>query len=112
MTVLISLPHPKMIVMAADSMKTTYVTHRNFDFNPVGHSIEYASTNKIFPVPGVGCISFWGELTRASLSFPVFLAEMQADVNNVEDLRAIVEEFLRTVLKAELIRIASGSCAV
>lgn len=103
MTVIISLPRPQMIIMTADSRKTTRSTEVNYEtFEPLGEPrIEYVSMTKVFPVPKVGCITLWGDVTRTELAFPQYLNNNLKQVQTVEDLRSLVDRFLRHELKAE-----------
>ncbi len=103
MTVLLSLPHPKMIVMCADSRKTVWSTQVDYyTLLPTGkQTIEYASMTKVFPVPGVGCITLWGEVTRAEDGFPYFLQGHLSQVRTIEDSRTLVDHYLRHDLRAD-----------
>src|SRR5437762_2140088 len=102
MTVIISLPHSKMIIMTADSRKTTKLTRVNFELQPISQSIEYTTMTKVFPVPGAGCVTLWGDdVTRAEHGFPRYLGKHRSTVESIEDLRVLVERYLEDDLQAE-----------
>ncbi len=100
---IISMPHPQMIVMTADSRKQTISTPVDYEtFEPIGEpTVEYSSMTKVFPVPGVGCVTLWGEVTRAERGFPAYLTTHVDEVSHVMDLRDLTERYLRDELRAE-----------
>jgi hypothetical protein len=102
MTVLLSLPHPKMIIMVADSRKITRRTPVDFNLQPIGDSYTETGTMlKVFPVPGIGCATLWGDVTKVEKGFPEYLRLKRDDIQTVEDFRGLVETYLRDELKAD-----------
>jgi hypothetical protein len=101
MTVIISFPHPKMIIMAADSKRKLDVTRRDFDLRPLEEHVEYDDMTKVFPVPGIGCVTLWGYVNYAEEGFPAYLEKNISHIQNIEDLRHLVETYLRHDLQAD-----------
>jgi hypothetical protein len=102
MTVIISLPHPQMIVMSADSRKTLFLTQLDNNDQPIGKSIEFESMTKIFRVDGVGCVTLWGDnVTRVENGFPRYLHKNRTRIQTVEDLRTVIDQYLRDELQPD-----------
>jgi hypothetical protein len=103
MTLILSFPHLQFIVMASDSKKTVEGT-RYYSLETAinqenGESFtDYPSANKVFRIPKVGCITFWGDITRAEISFPSYLNKNANAVQTVDDLRELVDSYLREEL--------------
>jgi hypothetical protein len=104
MTVILSFPSSEMIIMTADSRKTTVLNQLDVQLKPIPNTtrVEFTSTQKIFPIPGIGCISMWGDITRSEKSFPNYLSKHLPGLKDVDDLRILVDNYLHYELQAHL----------
>jgi len=94
MTLIISLLHPNGILMGADTKLTTTYTPVNDKFIPNGEqTIRYSKSTKFFEIPGVACVTCWGDFTRLHGKIKILFANY-GDFQNVDDLSEKVYQFL------------------
>lgn len=60
MTLIVSITHPKGIVMASDSYFITTSRSETGTGEYAGEEILITTVEKIYEIPGIGCLSFWG----------------------------------------------------
>ncbi len=103
MTLVLSLIHPEAIIMGADSRKTERVTPVNFHtFEPIGETkVVWSETTKLFVIPGIGCVSMWGDITRAEKRIGQFLDLMAKQLSSPDMLADALLGFLEREIHAE-----------
>jgi hypothetical protein len=103
MTLVLSIRHPEVIVMAADSRKTIFSTTVHHEtLEPTGQTtIEFSETTKLFVLPGSGCVSMWGDITRAEKHISAFLYGLRGKIAGPDELASHVEDFLKQKAHAD-----------
>jgi len=103
MTLLLSMVHPNAIIMAADSRKTEYLTPLNFEtLEPIGDTrVVWSETTKLFAVRGIGCVSMWGDITRAEKRIGAYLISIANRVTDPDDLATRLLDFLKREIRAD-----------
>lgn len=86
MTIVFTSVTPQMICMTADRAVTRIV---NQQFR------EYDTGPKLFPFPGIGCVTTWGARDHNRIREHLEEQRLAAGEHNVNDLAAIVDGFLR-----------------
>lgn len=103
MTLTLSLIHPEAAIMAADSRKRVELTQVNFEtLEPIGDTrVEWDETTKLCVVRGVGCVSMWGDITRAENKISNYLLSEAEKLTGPSDLADSLMHFLREEIHAE-----------
>jgi hypothetical protein len=97
MTLVLSIRHPEAIVMAADSRKTIFSTTVHHEtLEPIGATtVAFGEATKLFVLPGSGCVSMWGDITRAEKHISAFLHGLQGKMAGPDELANQIEDFLK-----------------
>lgn len=91
MTIVFSIATHNLIVMTADSAIVTDFTPLNYKSEP---QREYATGQKIFLFPGIGCLSTWGELTQNKIEDFLRKQDISPDSHSVIDLINFAYKYL------------------
>jgi hypothetical protein len=103
MTLVLSLIHPDAVIMAADSRKTEHLTPVNVEtLEPIGETrVEWSETTKLFVIRGIGCVSMWGDITRAEKKIGGYLHAKAEQLAGPSDLADSLLYFLKEEIHAE-----------
>ena len=103
MTLVLSLIHPKAIIMASDSRKIEYLTPVDFHtLKPTGGTrVQASETSKLFLVPEVGCVTMWGDITRSEVKIGAYLRSVANELKGPDNLAEKILDFLKEEINPE-----------
>ena len=101
MSLVISITHPKAIIMASDTkIITTYKRYNPADDTFTGEEENKQSEQvKTFLIPQVGCLSFWGEATNTGKELECFLKNNINDNDDIVSVSDKLFDYLKNQMK-------------
>jgi hypothetical protein len=101
MTLIVTINHPKAIVMSADSRRTEEGFTCVGTDEPVPYR-TFSTIRKIYPIESAGCFSYWGDITRLEVELPKLHHQLDSrPFKNVIELKDWVYYFLHDIVSPD-----------